>query len=185
MDFQYTSSINVAQIKFARNAPKDPLPPATASAAPYIHTTMTSHRGPFGHYGPPRRGRTLNAYERARPDPPSRDLYEGLNKESTEVISKPSLDIRASDQLQPKNLVYLSSYNWIEATAPSIIVPGEFWGPATLSVTLPHFRIEVRRTHLDLGSPRIWINKPLPVSVTLDTGCNFVDQNGHRMGIQL
>ena len=182
VDFQYTSSINVAQIKFARNAPKDPLPPATTSADPCIHTTMTSHRRPPGHHGPPRRGRTQNAYERGRPDPPSRDLYEGLNEESTEVISKPSLDTRALGRLQPKNLVYLSSYNWIEATVPSIIVPGEFLGPATLSVTLPHFRVEVYRTHLDLGSPRIWINKPVPVSVTLDTGCNFVDQSGHRMG---
>jgi len=100
----------------------------------------------------------LNAYERARPDPASRDLYEGLNKASTEVISKPSLDSRTLRQdLQPENLACLGSYTWIEATVPSIIVP---------------------------GSPRIWVDKPLPISVPLDHGYNFVDQNGHRMGSQ-
>lgn len=105
---------------------------------PHIHTAM-SYRRPY-RTGPPHRGRTLNAYERARPNPNGRDLYEGLNKESTEVVSKPTLDYRAPGQdIQPKNLTYLGSYNWIEATVPSIIVPGEFGRPATLSTTPPHF----------------------------------------------
>lgn len=84
------------------------------------------HRGPFGYTGPHKlRGRSLNAYERARPNPNSRDLYEGLKKDDTETISKLSLDLRAPEQdLQPKNLTYIGSYNWIEATVPSIIVPG-------------------------------------------------------------
>lgn len=115
---------------------------------------MTSHRGPFGYYGPRRGTRTLNAYERARPDPPSRDIYEGLKKGSTEEISKPSVG-SSTQGLQPKNATYLGSYTWIEATVPTIIVP---------------------------GSPRLWTNKPLPISVALDHGYNFVDQNGHRMG---
>jgi hypothetical protein len=38
------------------------------------------------------------------------------------------------------------------------------------------------RTHLDPGSPRVWVDKPLPLPVALDHGYNFVDQNGHRMG---
>ena len=94
---------------------------------------MPSSRRLYNGYGPPPRGRTLNAYERARPNPNSRDLYEGLNKVSAEVISKPTLDSRVSGQdIQPKNLTYLGSYNWIEATIPSIIVPGKFGSPATL-----------------------------------------------------
>ena len=73
------------------------------------------------------RGRPLNTYERAGPDPSGRDLYEGLNKESTEVISRPVLDYRTSGQdVQPKNLTYIGSYNWIESVAPTILVPGEF-----------------------------------------------------------
>ena len=84
-----------------------------------------AHRGPFGHIGPHKRGRSLNAYERARQNPKSRDLYEGLEKVAVETITKLSLDLRAPEQdLQPKNLIYLGSYNWIEATTPSIIVPG-------------------------------------------------------------
>lgn len=142
-------------------------------------------RGPFGHIGSHRGGRTLNAYERARPDPASRDLYEGLNEASTEVISKPFLDSRASRlDLQPENLVCLGSYTWVEATVPSIIVPGEFGGPATLSIAPPHFRVggDDHDAHPDPGSPRIWVDKPLPISVPLDHGYNFIDQNGHRMG---
>jgi hypothetical protein len=140
-----------------------------------------THRGSFDYIGSRGRGRTLNAYERARPNPNSRDLYEGLNEESAEVISKPPLDIRASGQdLQPKDLAYLGSYNWIEATVPSIIVPGEFGGPATL-LSLRH-TFEPSTLTLDPGSPRVWAEKPLPIEVAPDHGYNFVDQNGHRMG---
>ncbi|KAF9651351.1 hypothetical protein BDM02DRAFT_3091263 [Thelephora ganbajun] len=115
-----------------------------------------SYQKAYDYYGPFPRGRTLNAYERARPHPNSRDLYEGLNKESVGVIPKPTLDNLVSRQdIQPKNLTYLGSYNWIEATVPSIIVP---------------------------GSPRVWVDRPLAISVALDHGYNFVDQNGHRMG---
>jgi len=35
---------------------------------------------------------------------------------------------------------------------------------------------------LEPGSPRIWADRPLPISVAVDHGYNFVDQNGHRMG---
>lgn len=95
-----------------------------------------------GASGPHKRGRTFNAYDRARPNPNSRDLYEGLKKDPTGEEFKPSLDTRrrvpAAD-LQPKNLTYLGSYNWIEATVPSIIVPGQSGSPATLSTTPPHF----------------------------------------------
>ena len=34
----------------------------------------------------------------------------------------------------------------------------------------------------NLGSPRVWAEKPLPITVPVDHGYNFVDQNGHRMG---
>jgi len=84
---------------------------------------------PYGSFGS-RRGRTLNAYERARPNANSRDLYEGLNKESSGGVSKPTVAYRAPEQdIQPKDLTCLGSYNWIEATVPSIIVPGEFGSP--------------------------------------------------------
>ena len=108
---------------------------------PCLHPTMSYSR-PYSSYGSVGsiRGRSLNAYERARPNANSRDLYEGLNKEPVQVVSKPTLASRAPERdIQPKELTYLGSYNWIEATVPSIIVPGEFWSPATLSTTPPHF----------------------------------------------
>ena len=42
-------------------------------------------------------------------------------------MSKPVLNHRSPEQdIQPKNLTYIGSYNWIESTVPTIIVPGEF-----------------------------------------------------------
>jgi len=136
----------------------------------------------YNGYGPPPRGRSLNAYERTRPNPNSRDLYQGLDKESTEVISKPTLNPQSGKDLQPKDLTYLGSYNWIEATVPSIIVPGEFRSSATLSAHPPHFRVSIDLTYLQPGSPRVWADRSLPRSVAVDHGYDFVDQNGHRMG---
>ena len=100
---------------------------------------MPSSRKLYNGYGPPPRGRSLNAYERARPNQNDRDPYEGLNKRSTEVISRPTPEYMPGQNLQPKNITYLGSYNWIEATVPSIIVPGEFRTPATHSTAPPHF----------------------------------------------
>ena len=99
-----------------------------------------SYRRPYGSRGPSQRGRSGNAYEREDPGSNGRDLYEGLNKDSTEVISTPTLNYRTPGQdIQPKDLTYIGSYNWVEETVPTIIVPGKSRGPATLSATPPHF----------------------------------------------
>ena len=99
-----------------------------------------SYRRPYGSRGLSQRGRSGNAYERENPSSNGRDLYEGLNKESTEVISTPTLNYRTPGQdIQPKDLTYIGSYNWVEETVPTIIVPGKSRRPATLSATPPHF----------------------------------------------
>jgi hypothetical protein len=83
-----------------------------------------SNRRPYGNYGTSMRGRH-NTYERASSIPNGRDLYESLNKDPVETILKPPQDFQAPEQdLQPKDLTYIGSYNWVEATVPSIIVPG-------------------------------------------------------------
>ncbi|KAF9783119.1 hypothetical protein BJ322DRAFT_1008508, partial [Thelephora terrestris] len=46
------------------------------------------------------------------------------------------------------------SYNWVDSPNPTIIVPGD---------------------------PRIWRDMEMPMTVPLDSGTNFIDQNGHRM----
>ena len=33
----------------------------------------------------------------------------------------------------------------------------------------------------DTGSPRVWADRELPMTVPIDSGRNFIDQNGHRM----
>lgn len=134
----------VTQIRLARKIQEGIQLQRIAPADPHTHTPMRSRRL-YNGYGPPPRGRSLNAYERARPTENGRDLYEGLNKQSTETISKPPLEKQPGQDLQPKDLAYIGSYNWIEATVPSIIVPGEFRCPATLSTTPPHSRESVDR----------------------------------------
>ena len=94
--------------------------------------TIPSGRRLYNGHSPSPRGRTSNTYERARPNPNNRVLYEGLNKASTKLVSKPPPDGQPGHDIQPKGLTCIGSYNWIEATVPSIIVPGEFGSPATL-----------------------------------------------------
>jgi len=53
-----------------------------------------------------------------------------------------------------KDLEYIGSYNWVESTKPTIIVP---------------------------GSPPEWRNEATPYKVKPDSGVVFVDQNGFRL----
>ncbi|EEB91657.1 hypothetical protein MPER_09952 [Moniliophthora perniciosa FA553] len=53
-----------------------------------------------------------------------------------------------------ENVQYVGSYNWIEETGATIIVP---------------------------GSPPQWIEKPTPYDVPADRGEVFIDQNGFRV----
>jgi len=77
----------------------------------------------------------------------------GLSKGVVETLSPPVLDGSEGD-IVPEDLAYIGSYNWIDSPKPTIVVP---------------------------GSPRIWANRQLPMRVPLDSGKNFIDQNGHRM----
>ncbi|EIM83177.1 uncharacterized protein STEHIDRAFT_62871, partial [Stereum hirsutum FP-91666 SS1] len=69
-------------------------------------------------------------------------------------------EVRAfeAEALQPINaeitgLQYIGSYSWVKASTPTIAVP---------------------------GTPRRWVDKPLPITLKADDVATFVDSNGHR-----
>ncbi|TFK48829.1 hypothetical protein OE88DRAFT_510839 [Heliocybe sulcata] len=84
---------------------------------------------------------------------PRRDFHDGLGSKAIKVLSEPPSGSAVED-VEIANLEYLASYNWVEARTPTIIVP---------------------------GSPREWIERPLPFKVERDSGLLFVDQNGFRV----
>jgi len=77
----------------------------------------------------------------------------GLIKVVLETLSPPTLD-GSERAIVLKDVVYIGSYNWVNSPNPTIVVP---------------------------GSPRIWADRQLPMNVPLDSGRDFIDQNGHRM----
>ncbi|KAI0354854.1 hypothetical protein OH77DRAFT_1404162 [Trametes cingulata] len=116
-------------------------------------------RGTTSGYG---RGRAGGGYSsqystRERPAtlPPDRDLKAGLRPQAVRTLSKPQPAASTGRSIKPENVKYIGSYNWVEETDPTIIVP---------------------------GSPPIWQDKPLPYRIPFDTGVRMIDQNGYRMG---
>lgn len=87
--------------------------------------------------------------------PPDRDLMEGLPSIAIRTISKPQVDVSVGNAVKPEDVKYVGSYNWVEESTPTIIVP---------------------------GSPPEWRERPFPYRVPFDTEVRFVDQNGYRMG---
>lgn len=51
-----------------------------------------------------------------------REMKEGLDLAPLKTLTKPT--VASATALQLKNIAYVGSYNWIEATKPTIIVPG-------------------------------------------------------------
>ncbi|KAI0329008.1 hypothetical protein GY45DRAFT_1280600 [Cubamyces sp. BRFM 1775] len=90
---------------------------------------------------------------------PDRDLQENLSSRPLQTLQKPDSPLASHDMtakaIKPENVKYIGSYNWVEEITPTIIVP---------------------------GSPPIWQERHLPLSVRPDRGVRMVDQNSFRMG---
>ncbi|KAF8194433.1 hypothetical protein K438DRAFT_1919159 [Mycena galopus ATCC 62051] len=87
------------------------------------------------------------------PQPPERDIMEGLRSTPLQTLAIPTITSTA-ENVTIKGLESIGSYNWMNASSPTIMVP---------------------------GSPPEWQNKATPYQVPADTGMFFVDQNGFRM----
>lgn len=55
--------------------------------------------------------------------PEDRDITEGLVLKAIQSLSKPNVE--ENDRVKPKDVIYLGSYNWVDESHPTIIVPGE------------------------------------------------------------
>ncbi|KAI0823948.1 hypothetical protein BC628DRAFT_462892 [Trametes gibbosa] len=92
---------------------------------------------------------------RSSGQPSDRDIKEGLSPTSLQTLSKPQALTSTTHRIQPAKLKYIGSYNWVEQSAPTIIVP---------------------------GAPPLWRDRAVPFRVAFDSGMRMVDQNGYRMG---
>jgi len=93
---------------------------------------------------------------------------QGLSRTALQILSIPAAD-PAVEQVEISDLQYVGSYNWVESTSPTIIVPGKH---LCLEPLLMNLRF--------VGSPREWLDKPTPYQVHADDGVSFCDQNGFR-----
>ncbi|THH19456.1 hypothetical protein EUX98_g8774 [Antrodiella citrinella] len=92
--------------------------------------------------------------KRANPVVLDRDINGGLLPTPLKTLNKPSPSPSSAAPIEVKDLVYVASYNWVEAPKPTIIVP---------------------------GSPSEWQSPITPFRVQPDTGISFVDQAGYRI----
>ncbi|THH16178.1 hypothetical protein EW146_g4426 [Bondarzewia mesenterica] len=85
--------------------------------------------------------------------PADRDVKENLREDPVETLQVPVPPKTPAISTSIANIEYIGSYNWIEASDPTIIVP---------------------------GSPPEWTDRPIPVRVERDKSVHFVDQQGFR-----
>ncbi|KAG6815064.1 hypothetical protein H0H93_011081, partial [Arthromyces matolae] len=111
------------------------------------------------------RGRTSYSGNSTRSStslPGDRDILEGLSKITLQTIPKLS-KVVSDKEVQITGLKYAGSYNWVDESTPTIIVPGSYGNERTSP-----------------GSPPQWTNRTLPYQVHADDGLSFKDQNGFR-----
>lgn len=122
----------------------------------------------------PRRGGKPAGYN-SRQTNTSADLSFVL-KDLEERVATLSVDATgyASEVIRLRHVQPVASYSWIDASAPTIVVPGRsavVYHPASLTC-LDH-----------KGSPRIWANERPPVKqVPLDAGVQYIHHNASKMG---
>jgi hypothetical protein len=103
--------------------------------------------------------------------PSHRDIMHGLSQISLQTFSKPAASL-ADKQVEVTDLQYVGSYNWTDSASPTIIVPGEYPREA--------FGQHLINDSWFVGSPREWLDKPMPYQVHADDGFMFRDQGGFR-----
>lgn len=105
----------------------------------------------------------------------TRRLTEGLISTPIQTITRTTGNLEG--KVKVEEVVYLGSYSWTDEHQPTIIVPGN----PTTSSRIVFLKLVLTRQPKSIGSPGIWVDKPIPLAVPGDTGTNYVDQNGHRV----
>lgn len=95
-------------------------------------------RGGQGRGGQGRGGRGRGGYFSQRTSgPPDRTLMEGLHAEPVAIVERPA-NI-TDDEIAIEELEYLSSYSWVSAKKPTVVIPGSpaYWHDRPLPYTVP------------------------------------------------
>ncbi|EUC62025.1 geranylgeranyl pyrophosphate synthetase, putative [Rhizoctonia solani AG-3 Rhs1AP] len=85
---------------------------------------------------------------------PSAKLQEGLLDGEIESISVATIRSNATDKVEATNVTSLGSYNWVDHSIPTIVIP---------------------------GAPPSWTEPNLPLQLEPDVGDSFIDQNTARL----
>ncbi len=104
-----------------------PLSAYFASTMSYSHYNRSSNNA--GYQGGASRGTRKPSYSTTTNTvslPPDRDLMEGLPSIAIRTISKPQVDVSVGNAVKPEDVKYVGSYNWVEESTPTIIVPGAY-----------------------------------------------------------
>ncbi|CCO28808.1 hypothetical protein BN14_02806 [Rhizoctonia solani AG-1 IB] len=85
---------------------------------------------------------------------PSVKLQEGLSKDLLGSISFETARSDVTEEVEATNVATLGSYDWIDHSIPTIVIP---------------------------GAPPLWKEPSLPLQLDPDTGNSFIDQNTARL----
>ncbi|CAE6423484.1 unnamed protein product [Rhizoctonia solani] len=85
---------------------------------------------------------------------PSVKLQEGLSDEVLDSITINDIRSNITDQVEATNVASLGSYDWVDHSIPTIVIP---------------------------GAPPLWKEPSLPLQLDPDTGDWFIDQNAARL----
>jgi hypothetical protein len=91
-----------------------------------------------------------------------------------------AFDVDAAGEPSITDVQCVGSYNWVEAKAPTIVVPG-----TQRAILLAVPPVDLNNADTATGSPGIWKNPVLPLVIPRDIDLRagqpvYVDQNGHR-----
>ena len=76
-------------------------------------------------YSANRRRATVSRFPGSSPQlPPDRNITDGLAPSAIQTIKKPVAD-PTDEEIKITDLSYIGSFNWVEASVPTIIVPGK------------------------------------------------------------
>ena len=82
-----------------------------------------------------------------------------------EIKTPKYIDTSEDASFTPKSFQEVTSYNWLESTTPTIMVPG---------TQFPIVR------EMTLGAPAKWTPKVMPIRIQSDSGLIYIDQNAFR-----
>ncbi|KAF8758791.1 geranylgeranyl pyrophosphate synthetase [Rhizoctonia solani] len=117
-----------------------------------MHSASRGYRGARGSQG---KGR----FQSHSNFTPSAKLQEGLSESAIDSVSINSIRLDSTKEVEATNVVALGSYDWVDHSIPTIVIPAS----------------------KHIGAPPLWKEPSLPLQLEPDTGDSFIDQNTARL----